>query len=172
MGTAVDNEEVTTNSRDILEDKTNFGSPKSDYGGAIQEELVRFYNLYNPKDNVFEQIYPLLEGDLALGQSGAQKVPYAIRIPTNFDDIKVTGEIEPIRDADGIEADVFGLCNNNNDYCTIKNEGWEDLTKVAQWVDQNNIRVNVEREFSLDEAGEALGYQKNEHPRGKVVLAV
>ncbi|TLX81720.1 MAG: zinc-binding dehydrogenase [Thaumarchaeota archaeon] len=43
---------------------------------------------------------------------------------------------------------------------------------MAQWVDQNNIRVNVEKEFSLDEAGDALDYQKNEHPRGKVVLAI
>jgi alcohol dehydrogenase len=48
----------------------------------------------------------------------------------------------------------------------------ERLTKLAQWVDQNNIRVNVERTFSLDEAGKALDYQKDVHPRGKVVLAV
>ena len=37
----------------------------------------------------------------------------------------------------------------------------ERLTKLAQWVDQNNIRVNVERTFALDEAGKALDYQKN-----------
>jgi alcohol dehydrogenase len=48
----------------------------------------------------------------------------------------------------------------------------ERLTKLAQWVDQNNIRVNVEKTFSLDEAGDALEYQKDVHPRGKVVLAV
>ena len=48
----------------------------------------------------------------------------------------------------------------------------ERLTKLAQWVDQNNIRVNVEKSFSLDEAGKALDYQKNVHPRGKVVLTV
>ena len=48
----------------------------------------------------------------------------------------------------------------------------EHLTRVAQWVDQNNISVNVEKEFSLDEAGDALDYQKNEHPRGKVVLTM
>jgi alcohol dehydrogenase len=46
------------------------------------------------------------------------------------------------------------------------------LTKLAQWVDQNNIRVNVEKTFSLDEAGKALDYQKNVHPRGKVVLVL
>ncbi len=48
----------------------------------------------------------------------------------------------------------------------------ERLTKVAQWVDQNNIRVNVEKTFSLDEAGKALDYQKDVHPRGKIVLVV
>jgi alcohol dehydrogenase len=48
----------------------------------------------------------------------------------------------------------------------------ERLTKLAQWVDQNNITVNVEKTFSLDEAGKALDYQKDVHPRGKVVLAV
>jgi alcohol dehydrogenase len=48
----------------------------------------------------------------------------------------------------------------------------ERLTKLAQWIDQNNIRVNVEKRFSLDEAGDALDYQKDVHPRGKVVLAM
>jgi alcohol dehydrogenase len=48
----------------------------------------------------------------------------------------------------------------------------ERLTKLAQWVDQNNIRVNVEKTFSLDDAGKALDYLKDVHPRGKVVLAV
>lgn len=48
----------------------------------------------------------------------------------------------------------------------------ERLTKLAQWVDQNNIRINVEKTFSLDEAAKALDYQKNVHPRGKVVLTV
>jgi alcohol dehydrogenase len=48
----------------------------------------------------------------------------------------------------------------------------EHLTKVAEWVDQNSIGVNVEKEYSLDEAGDALDYQKNVHPKGKVVLAM
>ena len=125
LGAAVDNEEVTMNPGDILVDKTNRGSPKSDYGGAIQEEVVRFYNLYNPKDNVFELIYPLFEGDFALGQSGYQKLPYPITFPKNYEDIDVTDQIKAIHDADGIEADVFGLCHNNNEYCKIKSEGWD-----------------------------------------------
>jgi alcohol dehydrogenase len=48
----------------------------------------------------------------------------------------------------------------------------ERLTKLAQWVDQNNIRVNVEKTFLLDETGKALDYQKEVHPRGKVILAI
>lgn len=48
----------------------------------------------------------------------------------------------------------------------------ERLTKLAQWVDQNHIKVNIERTFSLDQAGKTLDYQKDVHPRGKIVLAV
>jgi alcohol dehydrogenase len=48
----------------------------------------------------------------------------------------------------------------------------ERLTKLAEWVDQNNIRVNVERTFPLDEARAALDYQRDAHPRGKIVLTM
>jgi NADPH:quinone reductase-like Zn-dependent oxidoreductase len=49
----------------------------------------------------------------------------------------------------------------------------ERLTRLAQWIDENNnIRINVERTFSLEQAGDALGYQKDVHPRGKVVLVI
>src|SRR6476660_2566898 len=46
------------------------------------------------------------------------------------------------------------------------------LTKLAEWVDQNKIRVNTDRTFLLDEADKALDYQKDVHPRGKVVLTM
>lgn len=46
------------------------------------------------------------------------------------------------------------------------------LIKLAQWVDQNNIRVNIAKTFPLDEASKALEYQKDAHPRGKVVLTL
>jgi alcohol dehydrogenase len=49
----------------------------------------------------------------------------------------------------------------------------ERLTKLAQWVDQkSNIKIHVERTISLYEVGKALDYQKDVHPRGKVVLTV
>ena len=46
------------------------------------------------------------------------------------------------------------------------------LTNLAEWVDQNNIKVNIDKTFSIDEAADALDYQKDVHPRGKVVLTV
>jgi alcohol dehydrogenase len=48
----------------------------------------------------------------------------------------------------------------------------ERLTQLAQWVDKNNIKVNVEKAFSLDEAAKALDYVKDVHPRGKVVFEI
>lgn len=48
----------------------------------------------------------------------------------------------------------------------------ERLTKLAQWVDQNNIHVNVDKTFPLEDAAKALDYQRVAHPRGKVVLAI
>jgi NADPH:quinone reductase-like Zn-dependent oxidoreductase len=48
----------------------------------------------------------------------------------------------------------------------------ERLIKLAEWVDQNNIKVNVDNTFSLDQAAKALDYQRDVHPRGKVILTV
>ncbi len=48
----------------------------------------------------------------------------------------------------------------------------ETLTKVAQWVGQNKICVNVDRAFAFYEAGKALDYERDMHPRGKVVIEV
>ena len=45
--------------------------------------------------------------------------------------------------------------------------------KLAQWVDQyNNIKIHIDRTFSLVQAGKILDYQKDIHPRGRVVLSV
>src|SRR2546426_3646943 len=46
------------------------------------------------------------------------------------------------------------------------------LTKLAEWVDQNNIKVNIDKTFSIDEAADALDYQRDGHPRGRVIITV
>jgi NADPH:quinone reductase-like Zn-dependent oxidoreductase len=48
----------------------------------------------------------------------------------------------------------------------------ERLSKLAEWVDQNKVKVNVEKSYSLDEAGKALDSLRYIHSRGKIVLAI
>src|SRR5215210_4867826 len=69
--------------------------------------------------------------------------------------------VQELMDQFGVKA-VFVFSQGNR----------ERLTKLAEWVDQNNIRVNVERTFPLNEARGALDYQRDVHPRGKIVLAM
>src|SRR5215216_1486769 len=69
--------------------------------------------------------------------------------------------VQELMDQFGVKA-VFVFSQGNR----------ERLTKLAEWVDQNNIRVNVERTFPLDEVRTALDYQRDIHPRGKIVLAM
>ena len=59
----------------------------------------------------------------------------------------------------GVRA-VFQLTQVNKDR----------LTQLAQWIDKNNIKIHVDKTFSLDEAANALDYVKDIHPRGKVIL--
>jgi hypothetical protein len=125
LGAAVDNEEVSKHPRDILDDKTNWGTAKSDYGEAIENEVGKFYNLFNPRDNALKpnlnpalQVYPKFEGDLALGQSGYQISPEKpIALPSNYKQIDVQNEIPFDSDADG-----DGKCDlpvPNTQICTI-----------------------------------------------------
>jgi NADPH:quinone reductase-like Zn-dependent oxidoreductase len=55
-------------------------------------------------------------------------------------------------------------------FFTQVNRQW--LDKLGEWVDQNNIKVNLDKTFSLDEAAKALDYQKDVHPKGKIVLTI
>jgi NADPH:quinone reductase-like Zn-dependent oxidoreductase len=49
----------------------------------------------------------------------------------------------------------------------------ERLTKLARWIDENkDIKIHIDRTFSLDEASKAFDYQKDVHTRGKVVLSL
>lgn len=48
----------------------------------------------------------------------------------------------------------------------------ERLSKLAELVEKSAIKVYVEKTFPLEQAGEALTYLQNGHPRGKVVLKI
>lgn len=48
----------------------------------------------------------------------------------------------------------------------------ERLSKLAEFVEKRAIKAHVEKTFLLEQAGEALAYLQNGHPRGKVVLKI
>ena len=120
LGAAVDDEEVSTNPQDILIDPTNLGSPKSDYGQAIEAVVTNFTNSFSSNDNMLEpnpefQIYPSFEADRALGQSGYQKIPYDIKksLPKNYAEIAVQDQLPLNIDADGDRECDFGIPGTN-----------------------------------------------------------
>lgn len=131
VGAAIDDEEVSTNPNDANDDNPSSSpsydpSVKSIYGNAIENQATSFYNLYNSEDDVLEPdsecwwsicqpvYYPKYEGDLALGQSGAQP---GIMLPNNYGQMDVADEIYFDTDADGdgncdlIIPSVFDGCS-------------------------------------------------------------
>jgi hypothetical protein len=136
LGAAVDDEENSKNPQDVLNDLTNWETLKSDYGKAIEEEVISFNNYFNPSDKVLGpnstfphspfQIYPSFEGDMALGFNGSHSLP-KITLPKNYVQVNVTDEIKRINNSDAIVGEDFGLCSPHGDqfYCKIKYEGWD-----------------------------------------------
>ncbi len=136
VGAAVDDEEVSTNPNDSNDDNP-VSSPsfdpsvKSIYGNAIENQTVSFYNMYNSEDDVLEPdsecwwtvcqpvYYPKYEGDLALGQSGAQS---EIMLPNNYKQIDVTNEISFNKDANG-DGNCDLIIPSVLDGCSIYREG-------------------------------------------------
>lgn len=130
MGAAIDDDDVS----------------KSDYREAIEGEVLKFYNLYNPEDDALEPgdiywswfgspffgfynslenqpvYYPFFEKDLALGQNGIQPGFPEINQPQNYVDINVEQEIPNITNANGDDRQC-DLTNPANDICTINEEG-------------------------------------------------
>jgi pimeloyl-ACP methyl ester carboxylesterase len=166
LGAAVDDEEVSTNPDDILIDPTNFGTPKSAYGQAIEAVVTNFTNFFSSKDNTLEPnlekpIYPFFETDLALGQSGYQKIPYKIKLPGNYNENDVKDELVAYCDADGDHKIDFPFVDgqtittgdnhrgylgyrNVNDNSTISDDGAIDIV-VNNWNNKtSNPSPNLE----------------------------
>lgn len=111
MGAAVDDEKISKNQFDI--DHGLFDDGKV-YGTAIERNVVKFYNLYNPEDDLLERVdqieertddqprfYPRFEIDDALGSLGMQQASIDERdIPSNYEEQNVQNEILAIADAD------------------------------------------------------------------------
>ena len=136
MGAAVDDEKISKNPFDI--DHGLFDDGKI-YGTAIERNVVNFYNLYNPEDDMLERVdqmeeqtddqpmfYPRFERDDALGSLGIEQASIDERdIPSNYQEQNVQNEILAIEDADagainessGFECDIVSYIFPFN--CTI-----------------------------------------------------
>lgn len=166
LGAAVDDEEVSTNPDDILIDPTNFGTPKPAYGQAIEAVVTNFTNFFSSKDNTLEPnlekpIYPFFETDLALGQSGYQKIPYKIKLPGNYNENDVKDELVAYCDADGdhkidfpfVDGQIITTGDNHrgylgyrnvNDNSTISDDGAIDIV-INNWNNKiSNPSPNLE----------------------------
>jgi hypothetical protein len=136
VGAAVDDEEASTNPDDANDDNpvsySSFEpSVKSIYGNAIQNQVISFYNMFSSDDDVLEPdsecwftvcqpvYYPKFEGDLALGQSGAQP---GITLPNNYKQTDVTDEISFNTDANG-DGNCDLTIPSVFDGCTIYRKG-------------------------------------------------
>src|SRR4030095_16264556 len=82
---------------------------KDYYGNPIQNQVTKFYNMYNPEDDVLEEkiyaewdeptYYPWYEGDdMAIGQNPLLET--ASQMPSNYKNIDVQDEIIFEQDAD------------------------------------------------------------------------
>jgi Alpha/beta hydrolase of unknown function (DUF900) len=171
LGAAVDNEEVSKDPFDIVKDQTNgyiinlfelkspviLNGTKLAYGQAIENEVVKFTNLFSSGDDSLEWFYPLNENDSALGQTGAEK---GISLPINYKEKDVKDEIKSICDANGHNscdfpyntilgaiADVgdnhFGYIGFRDTNGTVKDDGAMDVV-VSDWKNQTINKIRIE----------------------------
>lgn len=133
MGAAVDDEQVS-------KDPSDPDDPgEKAYGQSIENQVIRFYNLFDTQDNTLEGPYPYYEGgEIALGLNGAEQ---GISLPRNYQDIDVTKEIPLLNDANGDNK-----CDLPNpfipNYCTITAIGDNHLGYVG-FVSPTNSNNNL-----------------------------
>ena len=93
-------------------------SKNSPFGIAIDNIVNNFYNLYNPKDNLLQNLYIKTENENPLGLLGLHKdEPF----PSNYTELNVMSEIPPLRMASGIykpfvDNTISGWGNNHSGY--------------------------------------------------------
>jgi len=136
---------ATTASSDDKEFVQNLGAVEViDYKSQDFEELVHDYDAVY--DTVGGQTYT--KSFKVLKKGG---IIVSMLEPPNSD----------LMEKFGVKA-IFQLTQVNKDR----------LTQLAKWIDKNNIKIHVDKTFSLDETAKALDYVKDVHPRGKVIIKI
>jgi len=113
LGAAVDDEEVSkdplyiVNNASIVNDTLQWYDVygiKSAYGKAIENEVLNFYNLFNPADTTLLYVYSSVEHDNALGLKGAQ---INVTKLSNYKEMNIQNKIPPLCRADGKTIDLL-----------------------------------------------------------------
>jgi pimeloyl-ACP methyl ester carboxylesterase len=136
LGPAVDDEEVSKNILYIVKNplslfnKAEWFDPygvKSAYGKAIEDVVVKFYNLYNPKDKVLGApfLYEFYDQDRPLGLEGQQADTSK---PSNYIQTDVENNIAPLCDANADHkpdfpfetGSIVGIGNNHAGYVGLR----------------------------------------------------
>jgi Alpha/beta hydrolase of unknown function (DUF900) len=127
LGAAVDNEQISTRPSDC----SSNSSPISCSGEAIGAVVERFYNLYNPEDNMLQYVYNSVEGNEALGWCGEEGgsqwfatwwcfIGNSVTEPENYIEYSVISELPPYQD-----SNIDGECDvrNPDGSCSITRAG-------------------------------------------------
>jgi Alpha/beta hydrolase of unknown function (DUF900) len=146
LGAAIDNEQVSIDASDCISNQPQLSCS----GKSIEKVVEKFYNLYNPEDNLLQISYPKVEPDSALGLKGSE---FGIRTPAEnyYSEYNVRYEIPlDYYDADAnyiwdcLEFDLSPTWGDNHcgymgyrsllfsNYNTIKDDGAMDLV-VNDW---------------------------------------
>jgi pimeloyl-ACP methyl ester carboxylesterase len=137
MGAAVDDNEVSKDPLDVGNDPVKFA-----YGDAIQAEVTRFYNLFDPQDNMLQFVYLYFEDSQALGNNGKQAGIDEMSRPPYYD-IDVQSQIESIGNADGLADRHLLLCSYfSSEVCEVTIEGY-DVGLCAGYVFHYTCTVSV-----------------------------
>jgi pimeloyl-ACP methyl ester carboxylesterase len=112
------------NNASILKDTPewyNVYGIKTPVGKAIEQEVIKFYNLFNPKDKALSTVYPNVEHHTAFGNTGAQK---GISLASNYIERDVSNEILPLCDADADGSPDLGLTSKD---CKAMERGFNHM---------------------------------------------
>jgi esterase/lipase superfamily enzyme len=99
----------------------NVDGIKSPVRNIIEQVVIKFYNLFNPKDKALSGTYPRVEHHTALGNTGAQK---GISLPSNYIQRDVQNEILPLCDADADGKPDLGLTSKD---CKAMERGFNHM---------------------------------------------
>jgi pimeloyl-ACP methyl ester carboxylesterase len=155
LGAAVDDEEVSKNILYIVKNPSSLlftplesfdpYGVKSAYGKAIEDVVLRFYNLYDPQDKLLgdPNLYQFYDQDKPLGLNGAQG---GIAIPSNYIPINVQDKTAPLCDANGDgkpdlpfgSGSEVGIGDNHAGYV-----GFRDATNHNTLIDDGAMNVVV-----------------------------